>query len=293
MRLAGGDGLMPLVGASPVYRPPVAGEPLRLREDGHWSTDRLALCCYANQGNGYTVPDLARGNHHTNVVPAKMSWKVEAENGFSRMGFVDGPDGEDHSRQMKCYTPAANFGDGTQGTLALTFLDRHFNAICWTLNNYYYGFSVSRGVTTVGFDFREHQPAAPAIRGLGLTMRHRYALTAALWTWRPDPAGAGYEVTGYIDGVQNAQVTGVVNPLWPGPIKRSEIGSRNNTIMQWMIYERYVTPIEAAALYADPTLPIWRPRRGISLAALAVPTGRPRPFTQHRHGPRLVLGGST
>jgi hypothetical protein len=39
-------------------------------------------------------------------------------------------------------------------------------------------------------------------------------------------------------------------------------------ISQAMIYERYLGPQEFAALYAAPDLPIWRPRRGISLALL-------------------------
>jgi hypothetical protein len=64
------------------------------------------------------------------------------------------------------------------------------------------------------------------------------------------------------------------------------------TIMQWMVYERYLPPVEVAALYADPYLPIWRPRRGISLALVAVGGGAvPMIYRAARRRSRTLIPG--
>ena len=279
---------MPLVGASPVYRPPVAGEPLRLREDGHWSTDRLALCCYANQGNGYTVPDLARGHHHQHSTPNIMEWRVSTAGGRGRLGIYDNYN-YNYNRRMRYDSPVCNFGDGSEGTIICWLHDTYINQIFWTFEGFY-DFSFSR-VNGFTFYFQKNNSTGYN-RLVWAAAWQRETSRMATATWRPNPGGDGYEVTGYTNGAQVVQRTDIPNPLYVGAPPRSWIGAYGMTIMQWMVYERYLPPVEVAALYADPDLPIWRPRRGISLALVAVGGGAvPMIYRAARRRSRTLIPG--
>jgi len=61
-------------------------------------------------------------------------------------------------------------------------------------------------------------------------------------------------------------------------------------IAQASICDRALSADEVSWLYAEPHAPIWTPNPVWYFDTGAV-AFRPRPFTQHRHGPRLVTGG--
>lgn len=109
----------------------------------------------------------------------------------------------------------------------------------------------------------------------------------------------GGQAAAYYNGVLHNSAT--IEATMTLPITTGRLFARYRDVAHWgaslaglYVYGRIIAPDEAVALMGDIDLPEWQPRRGISLALLGEEggaVGRPRPYTQHRHGPRLVTGG--
>lgn len=101
----------------------------------------------------------------------------------------------------------------------------------------------------------------------------------------------------YVDGtcvdtnVHTSPLTGATEPFYIGYMSIDWPRYFDGAIGVTGVYDRALSADEIAELYAHPYLPLWRPA-SVSVWDMGA-VGRPRPYTQHRHGPRLVLGGST
>lgn len=267
MWLAGGDGLMPLVGASPIYRPPVAGEPLRLREDGHWSTDGLVGYWPMNEMVGTTVRDLSgRGNHGTFI--NGPTWAVQPD-GHGCVALVRASSQYVQGASLRLSWPftvvhpifAVSGGidrplsaDGTYGYIASGW---HFQILftgqlrMTCFDNIHSGSAAGgRTVTSTSRvdDNKWHTFAAVVRDATDMALYRDGVLIDTALSGEGDPIG--YKAEAVLRA--GWAVDRFLNTRCGGPL----------------IYNRALSTDEIAALYADPDLPIWRPRRGISLALL-------------------------
>lgn len=297
MWLAGGDGLMPLVGASPVYRPPVAGEPLHLREDGHWSAEGLRLYMPMREGVGGVVQDYS---------PAGV-YSTE----FSAGGWGDSPIGTACTRYTDIgqrtripRTPATTLDVGDRFSLIVWCRLRsdlsgsRSQSIlrCRKDNTPRIGISHHRDGGYWIFDYIAESGGAQFITSVQPRFGH----------WQMLAMVRGDRLRFYVDGVEieshsipSAAGT-FTNADWTlGSNLRSgtyDSGPADGDIWQPMIYRRALSADEIAALHAAPDLPIWRPRRGISLALLGESSIIRYPAAHRTHvwrnGPITYVGGT-
>lgn len=262
----------------------VPGPEAVLRTDDHWSTHGLVGYWPMLEGRGGVVRDYARGNHGlaTNMVAWQElhgGWSVDPTDGieFANLGIFDG---------SKPFTFVGSFSI-SQFPASTMFDDAH--TLVQTTGEAALFLMLGDSTPVDRLSVRVEQAGnwknGPVSQALSLNQPYAYAIS-----YRPT---AGW--TMWIDGVLHGEVT-----------LRGPIGARSNvnaygwfyavsprrwqgTIGPQGIYDRALSAAEITELHAHPYLPLWRPA-SVSVWDMGA-VGRPRPYTQHRHGPRLVIGG--
>lgn len=255
MRLAGGDSLMPLVGASSIYRPPVAGEPIRLREDGHWSADKLVAGYYMTAMRGGIVQDVSRFENH-GTLSSGTSWASDLRT-RTRIAFDGDQGGMTTVAPALLAVPMSIFAIVTPTAYPYTYHhivgQRSDLAFDWQLRVNNTANLSFLGTTAVVSSLKPHLGATAYIGVVVTSSNLTFYLNGQSQTTAPVAIGSA---TVALSVGRLLTQTAANGHAWSGSIHRV------------LLYGRAATVAQFDALSAAPDLPIWRPRRGISLALL-------------------------
>jgi hypothetical protein len=252
---------MPPVGASPIYRPPIVGEPLCLREDGHWSTEGLIAYWPINEMRGTVVRDATGRGPGTMLGP--WAWRAGGLRGSRDL--LTAIDGGLRPLPAAGATVLLRVAGGMPADLYQHAISVRDNAVvAWSI-----GAHIADGGRRVWL--------AGASSNLELALVSEAQLTEPRW-YNVACVYEGTVGTIYVDGefdssgtivamgAATATVPVCIGARWN--VYPTPGGCLDGCIGRTSLYERALSADEIRALHAAPDLPIWRPRRGVSLAML-------------------------
>lgn len=283
--------------ASRVYRPPVPGEPIRLREDGHWSAEGLRLCLPMREMRGGIVADVGPHGYHGTLVGGP-AWAAGERGGairlngtsqvVQRLGEQLLPVTNDFT--VAVWVETSDLTSGNNQTLWSAGVRDYYDQILYVCA------SAGAAVNQIRYFERGALALQSAEVAVGSDVRNT--------GWRHiTTTRQGDGITVYLDGVADAAgvktYSAVSTGMRWGAAPDTGTGSRfymPGAIGTASVYSRALSADEIRALYAAPDLPIWRPRRGISLALLgeSAATRYPAAHRTHvwRNGPITYVGGT-
>lgn len=244
-----------------VYRPPVAGEPLRLRDDGHWSTQGLVGYWPMREMRGSMTQDLSPFKR--NLILSGPTWGAGEQGGALSFDGIN---------DFAAYTPGAVV---TGTALSLVF---RASIPAQPANQV---IVQQRDGASIFGQWVLRYAASELQRGLyfwDYTDIGGYGFNAGVISEFPTSTCAfafvrnGLSGTFYLNGTAIGTITAARSVTYTNRVFAIGVDYRDTvnfcamTMEDLSVYSRALSADEIAALYAAPNLPLWRPRRGISLA---------------------------